>query len=175
MRHVEFAKVTIEDALRIRPLAAGRPLVEAVGGPLIYALEETDRKAIFIGFDLFKTDFPLRVAFPLILSNGLRWLHPAGVDQASLSLATGQPILIPAEHGVNSVTVTTPSGRAVKGQVTRGVVSFTETDEVGLYTLTTSRGQMKVAVNLTDAEESNLIPRPRRRCRSSASCGSSSW
>ena len=160
MRYVEFAKVTIEDALRIRPLAAGRPLVEAVGGPLIYALEETDRKAIFIGFDLFKTDFPLRVAFPLILSNGLRWLHPAGIDQASLSLATGQPILIPAEHGVNSVTVTTPSGRVVKGQVTRGVVSFTETDEVGLYTLATSRGQMKVAVNLTDAEESNLTPRP---------------
>jgi len=160
MRHVEFAKVTIEDALRIRPLAAGRPLVEAVGGPLIYALEEAERKAIFIGFDLFKTDFPLRVAFPLILSNGLRWLHPAGIGQASLSLATGQPILIPAEHGVNSVTVTTPSGRIVKGQVTRGVVSFTETDEVGLYTLTTSRGQMKVAVNLTDAEESNLVPRP---------------
>jgi uncharacterized membrane protein len=160
MRHVEFAKVAIEDALRIRPLAAGRPLVEAVGGPLIYALEESERKAIFIGFDLFKTDFPLRVAFPLILSNGLRWLHPAGIGQASLSLATGQPILIPAEHGVSSVTVTTPSGRIVKGHVTRGVVSFTETDEVGLYTLTTSRGQMKVAVNLTDADESNLVPRP---------------
>ena len=78
MRHVDLAKVTIEDALRIRPLAAGRPLVEAVGGPLIYALEEQDRKAIFIGFDLFKTDFPLRVAFPLILSNSLRWLHPSG-------------------------------------------------------------------------------------------------
>src|SRR2546428_573492 len=74
MRHVEFAKVNIEDALRIRPLAAGRPLVEAVGGPLIYALEEPDRKAPFVGFDLFKTDFPLRVAFPLILSNRLRWL-----------------------------------------------------------------------------------------------------
>ena len=44
----------------------------------IYALEEQDRKAIFIGFDLFKTDFPLRVAFPLILSNSLRWLHPSG-------------------------------------------------------------------------------------------------
>ena len=64
--------------MRIRPLSAGRPLVEAVGGPLIYALEEQDRKAIFVGFDLFKTDFPLRVAFPLILSNTLRWLHPAG-------------------------------------------------------------------------------------------------
>jgi Ca-activated chloride channel family protein len=160
MRHVEFSKVTIDDALRIRPLAAGRPLVEAVGGPLIYALEETDRKAIFIGFDLFKTDFPLRVAFPLILSNSLRWLHPAGLDQASLQLATGQPILLPVEHGVSGVTVTTPSGRVVKGLVTRGVVSFTETDEVGIYTLATSRSEMRVAVNLTDAEESNLATRP---------------
>ena len=48
----------------------------------------------------------------------------------------------------------------VKGQVTRGVVSFTETDEVGVYTLATSRGEMRVAVNLTDAEESNLATRP---------------
>ena len=43
MRHVDLAKVTIEDALRIRPLSAGRPLVEAVGSPLIYGLEEQDR------------------------------------------------------------------------------------------------------------------------------------
>lgn len=159
MRHVELAKVVIEDALRIRPLAAGRPLVEAVGGPLIYALEEPDRKAVFIGFDLFKTDFPLRVAFPLILSNTLRWLHPAGIDQSSLQLAAGQPILLPVEHGVSAVDVTTPSGRTVKAQVTRGVVSFTETDEVGVYTLASSRGQLRVAVNLADGEESNIAPR----------------
>ena len=160
MRHVELAKVAIEDALRIRPLAAGRPLVEAVGGPLIYALEEPDRKGIFIGFDLFKTDFPLRVAFPLILSNSLRWLHPAGLDQSSLQLAAGQPILLPVAHGVTSVTVTTPRGRIVKAHVTRGVVSFTETDEVGVYTLSSARGETRVAVNLMDAEESNLQPRP---------------
>src|SRR5256885_3455080 len=129
MRHVEFAKVTIEDAMRIRPLAAGRPVVEAVGGPLIYALEEPDRKALFVGFDLFKTDFPLRIAFPLVLSNTLRWLHPAGLDQASFQFATGQPILLPAPHGVTTVTVTTPGGRTVQGRVTRGMVSFTDTDE----------------------------------------------
>src|SRR5262249_26021950 len=160
MRHVEFAKVNIEETLRIRPLAAGRPLVEAVGGPLIYALEEPDRKALFVGFDLFKTDFPLRVAFPLILSHGLRWLQPAGPDQASVQLTTGQPILLPVEHGVTSVTVTTPAGRSVKAPVTRGVVSFTETDEVGIYTLSTAKGDMKIAVNLADADESDITPRP---------------
>src|SRR5207245_2090616 len=134
------AKVAIQAAMRVRPLAAGRALVEAVGGPLLYALEEPDRKAIFIGFDLFKTDFPLRVAFPLILSNTLRWLHPAALDQSSLQLAAGQPILLPVAHGISSATVNTPSGRAVKALVTRGVVSFTDTDEVGIYTLSTARG-----------------------------------
>jgi uncharacterized membrane protein len=160
MRHVELAKVVIEDALRIRPLAPGRPLVEAIGGPLVYALEEPERKAIFIGFDLFKTDFPLRVAFPLILSNSLRWLHPAALDQSSLQLATGQPILLPVEHGVSSVTVTTPSGRTTKAQITRGVVSFSDTEDVGIYRFNTARGEMRVAVNLSNAEESNLQPRP---------------
>src|SRR4029077_258668 len=143
MRQIDFAKVTIEDAMRVRPLAAGKSLVEAVGGPLIYALEERDRKVVFFGFDLFKTDFPLRVAFPLMLSKSLRWLHPAGLDQSSLQLQTGQPILLPVEYGVTAATVATPSGRRVKAQVNRGMASFTDTDEVGIYTVVTARGETR--------------------------------
>ncbi len=160
MRQIDFAKVTIEDAMRVRPVAAGKTLVEAVGGPLIYALEERDRKALFFGFDLFRTDFPLRVAFPLILSKGLRWLSPVGLDQSSLQLQAGQPILLPVEHGVNTATVRTPSGRTVRAQVNRGMASFTETDEVGIYTVVTGRGETKVAVNLMNADESDLTPQP---------------
>src|SRR5262249_36983368 len=160
MRHVEFAKVTIEDAMRIRPLAAGRPVVEAVGGPLVYALEEPDRKALFVGFDLFKTDFPLRIAFPLVLSNTLRWLHPAGLAQSSFQFTTGQPILLPSPHAVSTVTVTVRSGRTVRGCVTRGAISFTETVEADTYSLATARGEARGAVNLMNAEESNLAPHP---------------
>src|SRR2546427_2304890 len=160
MRHVEFAKVTIEDAVRIRPLAAGRPVVEAVGGPLIYALEEPDRKAPFIGLGLFKTDFPLRIAFPLVLSHKLCWLHPARLDHASVQFVTRQSVLLHAPHGVTTVTVTTPGGRIVQGRGTRGMGSFTETDETGIYTLSTSRGETRGAVNLADADESNLVPHP---------------
>jgi Ca-activated chloride channel family protein len=160
MRQIDFAKVTIEDAMRVRPVAAGKTLVEAVGGPLIYALEERDRKALFFGFDLFRTDFPLRVAFPLILSKGLRWLSPVGLDQSSLQLQAGQPILLPVEHGVSTATVRTPSGRSVRAQVNRGMASFTETDEVGIYNVVTGRGETKVAVNLMNADESDLTPQP---------------
>src|SRR5215467_12219905 len=116
MRQVDFAKVTIEDALR--------------------------------------------VAFPVMMSKALRWLHPAGLDQSSLSLQTGQPILLPVEHGVSTATVTTPSGRRVSAPATRGVISFTETDEVGVYTVGTSRGETKVAVNLFNPDESELEPKP---------------
>ena len=144
MRQIDFAKVTMEDAMRVRPLAAGKTLVEAVGGPLIYALEERDRKALFFGFDLFRSDFPLRVAFPVMLSKGLRWLHPAGLDQASLQLQAGQPILLPVEHGVTTATVRTPSGRSVRAQINRGMASFTETDEVGIYAVVTGRGETRV-------------------------------
>jgi uncharacterized membrane protein len=160
MRQVDLAKVTMEDAMRVRPLAAGKTLVEAVGGPLVYALEERDRKALFFGFDLFRSDFPLRVAFPLMLSKGLRWLHPAGLDQSSLQLQAGQPILIPVEHGVTTATVRTPSGRSVRAQVNRGMASFTETDEVGVYAVVTGRGETRVAVNLMNADESDLTPQP---------------
>lgn len=160
MRQIDFAKVTMEEAMRVRPLAAGKTLVEAVGGPLIYALEERDRKALFFGFDLFRSDFPLRVAFPLMLSKGLRWLHPAGLDQTSLQLQAGQPILLPVEHGVTTATVRTPSGRSVRAQVNRGMASFTETDEVGIYTVVTGRGETRVAVNLMNADESDLTPQP---------------
>ncbi|MBI2555088.1 MAG: VWA domain-containing protein [Candidatus Rokubacteria bacterium] len=160
MRYVDFAKVVIEEALRVRPLAAGKTLVEAVGGPLIYALEEPRRKAVFFGFDLFKTDFPLRVAFPIMLSNSLRWLHPAGFDLTSFQLRAGEPILLPVEHGVTAARVITPSGRSVEAQVTRGLASFTETRQVGVYTVVTARGETRVAVNLASADESDIAPRP---------------
>jgi Ca-activated chloride channel homolog len=160
MQQVDLAKVALEEALRVRPLAAGKTLVEAVGGPLVYLLEEPRRKAVFFGFDLFRTDFPLRVAFPLMLARSLRWLHPAGLDQSSLQLPAGHPIALPVEHGVAAATVRTPSGRTVDARVIRGLASFAETDEAGVYTITTARGETRVAVNLANAEESSLGPRP---------------
>ena len=160
MRHVDFSKIAIESSLRIRPLAPGRPLAEAaLGGPLIYSLEEPSRKAVLIGFDLFKADLPLRVAFPLLIANSLRWLHQGGIDQQSGQIATGQALLSPVPHGVENVVITTPSGRRISQSVANGMVSFTATDEVGIYTLATGKAEMLIASNLMDPAESDIAPR----------------
>jgi uncharacterized membrane protein len=161
MRHVEFSKVVIRSAMRLRPLAPGRTLVEAaLGGPLVYALEEPGRKALLVGFDLFEADLPLRVAFPLLMSNALRWLHPGASDHASLQIGSGQPIVLPLAHGVDAVTVTTPSGRRLPARIARGEASFADTEEIGVYTLATGRGEVRIAVNLMDSAESDIAPRP---------------
>jgi uncharacterized membrane protein len=159
MRFVDLSKVAVEEALRVRPLAAGKTLLESVGGPLIFLLEEPQRKAVFVGFDLFKTDLPLRVAFPLILANSLRWLQPVGLEGSDLMVAAGSPFLLAVEHGVQEGTVRDPSGATHRAEITRGALSFSQTDRVGLYTLTTgAKREVRFAVNLLDAVESNIRP-----------------
>ncbi len=160
MRFVDLSKVGVEEALRVRPLAAGRTLLESVGGPLIYLLEEPQRKAVFVGFDLFKTDLPLRVAFPLILSNSVRWLHPVGLEGSDLMVRAGDPFLLTVEHGVEEATVRDPEGGTRKALITRGALSFTQTDRVGVYSLVTGPREVAFAVNLLQAGESNIRPQP---------------
>ncbi len=158
MRFVDLSKVGVEEALRVRPLAAGKTLLESIGGPLIFLLEEQQRKAVFVGFDLFKTDLPLRVAFPLILSNSLRWLYPVGLEGADLMVNAGSPFLLTVEHGVQEATVRGPDGGTRRAEITRGALSFAQTDQVGVYTLATGRRDVRFAVNLLDAGESNIRP-----------------
>ena len=45
-------------------------------------------------------------------------------------------------------------------RVPNRVASFADTDEAGVYTVSTARGETRVAVNLMSAEESDLTPRP---------------
>jgi Ca-activated chloride channel family protein len=161
MRFVDLSKVAVEEALRVRPLAAGRTLLESVGGPLIFLLEEPQRKAVFVGFDLFKTDLPLRVAFPLILANSLRWLQPVGLEGADLMVQAGSPFLLTVEHGVQEATVRDPDGDVHRAEITRGALSFAQTARVGVYTLTTGpKREVRFAANLLDAVESNIRPQP---------------
>jgi uncharacterized membrane protein len=160
MRFVDLSKVGVEEALRVRPLSAGRTLLESVGGPLISLVEEPQRKAIFVGFDLFKTDLPLRVAFPLILSNGLRWLQPVGLEGSDLMVSAGTPFRLTTEHGIEDVLIQDPEGGSRKAPIIRGALSLAQTDRVGLYTVVAGSRRIPFTVNLLNAGESNIRPRP---------------
>ena len=157
MRHVEFAKVAIEDAMR-HPAAGGRPAARRGGGrPAHLRARGAGSQGRLRGLRPVQDRLPAAGGVP---ADPVQHAALAAPGRRSTSRACswppGQPILLPVAHGITSATVTTPSGRTVKAPVTRGAVSFTETDEVGLYTLSTARGDLRIAVNLMDADESNL-------------------
>ena len=71
MRHVELSKIALQSAMRLRPLAPGRTLVDSLSGPLVFALDEPGRKALVMGFDLFKADLSRATVVALYISPGV--------------------------------------------------------------------------------------------------------
>ncbi len=161
MRYMDLSRVAIQEALRVRPVGQGRALAESPLTPLIYAFEEAGVRGIFVGFDLFKTDLPLRVAFPLFVSNALRWLAPSRLEDAGLQLTPGQAITLPLPGGAKEATVRGPDGRARRVPADRGGrMHFVDTTQVGVYTVKAGDWERRFAVNLLDAGESATAPRP---------------
>ena len=157
MRYLDLSRVVVQEAMRVRPLGGGRALVESNLTPLVYALDEGGLKAIFIGFDLYRTDLPLRVAFPLFTTNALRWLSPSRLEDAGLQLRTGQPLTASLPAWSRQAVLIDPNGRqhplTADGD---GRVTFAETTKIGIYTLRTQGWEQRFAVNLLDEGESNI-------------------
>ena len=160
MRYLDLSKVAIQVAMRVRPLGSGWALAESNLTPLIYALDERGVKAVFVGFDLYRTDFPLRVAFPLFVSNVLRWLSPSHLEHVGLQLRTGQALTATLPAGVREATLTDPAGKDHPLRADAdGQVSFVETAGIGVYTLKAGPREGRYAVNLLSDAESHVTPR----------------
>ena len=161
MRHLDLSRVAIQEALRVRPVGQGRALAESPLTPLIYAFEEAGVRGVFVGFDLFKTDFPLRVAFPLFVSNALRWLSPSRLEDAGLQLTPGQAITVALPGGGREAVLRTPDGRTRRVPADRnGRIHYVDTTQVGVYSVRAGDWERRYAVNLLDAGESSTAPRP---------------
>ncbi|RPI08814.1 MAG: VWA domain-containing protein, partial [Zetaproteobacteria bacterium] len=170
MRYIDLSKVAIQEAMRVRPVSGGRALVESNLTPLVYALDEGGLKAIFIGFDLFRTDLPLRVAFPLFVSNALRWLSPSRLEDAGLQLRTGQPLNIALPDGASEATLVDPAGRqhALRPDAD-GRASFANTTRVGMYAIRAGDWEQRFALNLLEDGESNVAVRAQSAAAADAS------
>ncbi len=158
MRYLDFSNVTIEEAAKVRPLSGGEALVEASSTPLIYTFEEGEVKGIFVGFEVARSDLPLRTAFPLFISNALRWLAPEHRIAAPM-LAPGEIWRLRFPSRVKEVEVRDPTGVRYQVPVIRGEAGFVGTVKRGLYTARGGGEERRVVVNLFDEGESRIAPR----------------
>ncbi|MFN3477495.1 MAG: vWA domain-containing protein, partial [Candidatus Methylomirabilales bacterium] len=158
MRYLDLSKVLIQEAMKVRPLGGGRVLLESSLTPLIYTFEEKGLKVIFLGFDLYKSDLPLRTAFPIFISNALRWLSLSH-QEARLGVKGGQTLTLEFPPEASEAVVLDPEGKAHRIPLKGGKLSFGETRKAGVYTVKVQEEERKVAVNLFDEEESKIFQR----------------
>lgn len=126
--------------------------------PIIVARERDGRKTVALGFDLKRSDLPLRVAFPVLLINALDWF--AGADTGLVaSYATGRPWRAPVPAGASELWVRAPDGTRTRAPVHDGRASYVAA-RAGFYELEAAGAPTRtVAVNLANSEESKIEPK----------------
>ncbi len=162
MRWVTLKDVNISAALKFARAPGVQVLASSFRNPLLVARDNGGQKSVAIGFDITKSDLPMRVAFPLLIINSLDWFSGASEGLVT-SYRTGKTWSVPVRGAAGSSTgrvqVTSPSGRTFKVALQNGRATFTGR-ETGLYKLAHKRGLVtRIAANLADPVESHVKPR----------------
>jgi hypothetical protein len=143
-----------------------KPIVSAGNDPLIWAGDDGRRRIVMIGFDLGRSDLPLKVEFPILLANAISWLAGRDSPAAERAVRTGHPATI--RTAAPSASVTTPGGDTREVAARDGSVVFADTLRAGTYEV--KSGQPFAASLLSEAE-SNTTPRDSIRTRAGEATG----
>lgn len=166
-RFLDLGSVQIARGLTVKALPWGQPLAESEKGPLIVAGEKEGLRSIFVGFNLLESDLPMRVAFPIFLSNCMDWLMGSGGAAASAKARTGDVVAQELPADVRRVEITYPDGSHKSRSVEQSPLLFADTEQAGVYQVE-GRGKKgtfraRFAANLLSEEESNTRPQERVR------------
>ena len=160
MRFADLEGLHLQKALRTQTQPWGQALAEADSGPIIAAGEHNGLRAVSVAFDLGDSDWPLRVSFPIFLTNSVRWLTAAGGLGASQEeTPTGGVASLTLPPGAANVTIQRPDGSktAVAAPAAGGMVLIDDTRQAGVYHAKAANGaDYPFAVNLDSRDESAL-------------------
>jgi hypothetical protein len=156
LRSVQLRDLQVRRAQVVEIGEGVKPLLYANGSPILSSLDTGQLRAVHLGFDLMDSDLPLRVAFPVLMSNILEWLSPQQGAFVSHQVQAGEPYVIELDTVPLEVSVRKPSGELVKLQASENPLTFRDTSQVGVYTVRIGKKTQRFAVNLASPEESDI-------------------
>ncbi len=156
MEGLNMGDLKLAYAMKVRAKAPLKPILESQDTGLIYAYEKKGIRAVFMGFDLTRSDLPLRVAFPVMMSNIFNWLYPNKLRFSSHQVQAGKPFAVYLDVPTKEISVRTPLGKWEKHRVEESPFLYSNTNEAGIYTIAEGKRQRNFAVNLVDEEESDI-------------------
>jgi Ca-activated chloride channel homolog len=170
MRFVSLSNVEVGETLTAKARSWGRPLAESESGPLLVAGERGGTRSIYLGFNpvVPSSNFCLKVAFPIFVSNCIAWLSERPGRGETLQVRAGEVAPIDVPTGVREVRVTDPTGRRISLPVEGGsepgepararTVLFDQTERRGIYQVEVGKQRRLLAVNLLNRSESDTRP-----------------
>ncbi len=165
-RHVDYANVTIDRARLIEAHAGFDTLVASAEGPLVLAREVDGRRTLVIAFEPGASDLPLRVAFPVLVANAIRYAAGEtpgagweGVPMGTV-LSADEIDAWPTRRGRRdgaASRVLAPGETPEMGEEAPGLVAVTRQ---GVYQAVDEGGDPYplFATNLTSRRESQIAP-----------------
>jgi von Willebrand factor type A domain/Aerotolerance regulator N-terminal len=106
--------------------------------PLLYVGERAGQRLGVLAFEPRQSDLPLQVAFPILMAN-LTGELLGGSSAPTTAVIPGDPVSLPLPAGATGLTVMRPDGTSVDvpaATVDAATVSFSQTDQLGVYTAT---------------------------------------
>ena len=151
---LSYADLHVENITNRETASWLKPIVSDGNDPLIWAGDDGRRRIVMIGFDLRRSDLPLKVEFPILLANTMSWL--AGRDPAATegAIRAGQTKTI--HTSAASASITTPDGDTREVAARDGSIVFADTLRTGTYEV---KAAPPFAVSLLSEAESNTGPR----------------
>lgn len=160
-RFADFSLITLKEALDFTPPAHARTLVETNRGPLITLIERGAMSILYGGFDLYQSDWPWLVSFPVFLTNAVEHFRSRTGATGQFAVPTGEALVIPVRRETTKLTLSPPGGEPLELPFSRGtpVYYYTNTDEAGIYTVRDDAGRsLRCAASLLSPTESHIMP-----------------
>jgi hypothetical protein len=138
LRYVDLSTTHIATAKKLTLPDWARTVIPGpAGAPLLYAGELDGRRAAVMAFEPRRSDLPLQVAFPILLAN-LTGELLGGSGAPGEAVRPGDPVSLPLPVGATGLEIVRPDGTSVEvapGTLGGTAVTFTQTDQLGVYTV----------------------------------------
>ncbi len=164
-QHPALRMVNLQNITLLRAAALTVPQIEgwnwqspirSFDHPLLITGEKAGGKQRIaaLAIDITDSDLPLRVAFPLLMSNTLHWL--AGEESAPIfSRQAGEALALAPSESVNPLPQL-PAAQPAPGPAAMPIHDLFQPLTNGFYQLDTSNGSRWIAVNTFSEGESDL-------------------
>jgi len=157
LRFVDLSAVLIDKALKVKLASWAQTIADAKDTPLIVAGERAGKRWLFVGFNLLDSDFPLRVGFPIFVANALRWSIGGQRWEQGFTVKAGSIVSLTVPD--QQVSLRHPDGKTENIKAPEHLLTLRATEQVGVYELRSGNLRVNFAVNLLNADESDIAPK----------------